>query len=321
MVGRSLRLINEYLNDSPQLNMEDSKKHIEPQIKDKTSNYKNLQKLRRKKKPANKRLGRKKNSQMEDLEFQQDDLNKVVLGKRTGNLYQLSPSSSSSMNLLFHERANTKNLKFDEPHFELDSSPVPKRLFALRNGQAEQQSQDTKKLSKKPPQVQNNVQNKKYPLRSPKNKGQDDRDKENMSPIVSESQLKMARRKYPFLKDVSEIAKYMTDYKWKEENIGNQKTKQDKVSKKLKFGDHHPGVRSNTDSDDIDLQPYELFNLKTRAYPKKLQKFVQDTLPSKFEQIFTELRRRKYLSKGFVEQSFSSLEQEIAQFIAQHMPE
>ncbi len=48
------------------------------------------------------------------------------------------------------------------------------------------------------------------------------------------------------------------------------------------------------------------------SYPLKLKNFTQRDLPLKFESIFYELRKRKYLSKGFVDEAFTSIEREIA---------
>ena len=55
---------------------------------------------------------------MEDLEYK-DDLLKVILGKRRTDKYSVSASSQDSHNLLFHERADAKNLVCEEPDFDL----------------------------------------------------------------------------------------------------------------------------------------------------------------------------------------------------------
>lgn len=71
------------------------------------------------------------NYQMEDLESSEEDLHKVVLGKRRNDLHSSSASSNNSQNLLFHEKSDILNLVCEEPAFhEQEFLSVKKRLFA-----------------------------------------------------------------------------------------------------------------------------------------------------------------------------------------------
>lgn len=67
---------------------------------------------------------------MEDLESSQEDLNRVVLGKRRNNRYSVSASSNDSENLLFHERVTIRNVVCEVPPVSKESLNVQRKLFS-----------------------------------------------------------------------------------------------------------------------------------------------------------------------------------------------
>jgi hypothetical protein len=213
---------------------------------------------------------------MEHLASHEEDLHRVVLGKRKGNPYTISSSASSkdSQHLLFHERANARNVVCEEPLREQgESIRIRKKLFF-----ESAVSKDTgpRVCSKK------------------RNSGSGNKENE-------ESNVYLARKE-------DQTATAQGSKNSSSRGLKPVKASQTRsVRKALNSSEQH--------------QLLEEMEIRVKLYPEKLRNFVQFGLPKKFDQIFSELRSRKYLSKGYVDESFGSLERDIAEFIALHLPQ